>query len=599
MSVNTSPKPAPSRSWLSQVPGWVKPLGDRAKLWLVFGCAAALLLTSMLIAADSERQYSERVVRNAEVEARILADTSAAALAFGDASALSEYVSAFRADPQVSAAAIYDASGRKLAAFGQTPVTVMPRDARAARAAGQGFSVVAEVSQSGVPLGSVWLAVRGEPALIRLYRYSGAGLLVIMAVIMFLALGVFVRALSNANAALTRQIAELEKAEAALRQSQKMEAIGRLTGGIAHDFNNMLAIIAGSLDLLQRRIGTSEPRLVRLVDSASEGARRAAELTQRLLAFSRRQPLNPRPVDVGEAVRSMSSLLGRALGETIAVETVCAAGLWPAIVDLPQLEAALLNLCVNARDALPGGGKLTIECANAFLDRDYCARHDELQPGQYVLVAVTDTGVGITPDVMAQVFEPFFTTKPTGVGTGLGLSQVHGFVRQSGGHVMIYSEVGVGTTVKLYLPRSDAPAVQKEVETRRHSSPRRGQAILVVEDEAGVRDFAVQALQDLGFEVFPAASGDEGLAVLEAHPDIALVLSDVIMPGMNGRQFVEQAMKLRPDLKVVYMTGYTQNAIVHNGMVDPGTRLVTKPFSVSRLEEELNAALAETAPAPA
>jgi signal transduction histidine kinase len=258
-------------------------------------------------------------------------------------------------------------------------------------------------------------------------------------------MGLDARALLRANESLTREMAERERVEAALRQSQKMEAIGRLTGGIAHDFNNMLSIIIGSLDLLLRRVDRADPRLSRLVEGALEGARRAANLTQRLLAFSRRQPLNPTAADIPRVLAETADLLRRTLGEAITLETVSAAGLWRALIDVPQLESAIVNLAINARDAMPDGGRLTVEASNAYLDRLYADQEGDIEPGQYVMIAVTDTGVGMTPEIMAQVFEPFFTTKPTGQGTGLGLSQVQGFIKQSGGHVRLYSEVGVGT----------------------------------------------------------------------------------------------------------------------------------------------------------
>jgi CheY-like chemotaxis protein len=289
----------------------------------------------------------------------------------------------------------------------------------------------------------------------------------------------------------------------------------------------------------------------------------------------------------------MTELLHRTLGETIDVQTVLAGGLWRAEIDRPQLEAAIVNLAINARDAMPEGGKLTIETGNAYLDREYAAEGEDVRPGQYVMVAVTDTGSGIPPHVLPQVFEPFFTTKAAGVGTGLGLSQVHGFIRQSGGQVRIYSEVGVGTTVKLYLPRSMAEAPREQAPAHKPAvTDHRGITVLVAEDEAGVREFVTGALTELGYDVVAADGPEHALEMLDDHPEVGVLLTDVIMPGMNGRRLAEEALSRRPGLTVVFMTGYTQNAIVHNGVLDPGTHLVTKPFTIAQLSRELDAALA-------
>jgi signal transduction histidine kinase/CheY-like chemotaxis protein len=418
-----------------------------------------------------------------------------------------------------------------------------------------------------------------------------------MASLMFAVMSLDARALRLANRDLEAQIEEREKVEAALRQSQKMEAIGRLTGGIAHDFNNMLGIVMGNLDLLLRRFSDGDPKLVRLAEHAMEGAKRAAALTQRLLAFSRLQPLRPTDADIAKTVTDMTHLLRRTLGETVAVETVSAGGLWRGHIDLPQLETAIVNLAINSRDAMPDGGKLTIETGNAYLDRAYAEADEDVKPGQYVMVAITDTGVGIPANVLGQVFEPFFTTKPTGMGTGLGLSQVQGFIKQSGGHIRIYSEVGVGTTVKLYLPRSQTDLDRPVAGALRSEAPgRRDLTVLVVEDEIGVREFAVEALGELGYDVISADGAKAALEQLGAHPEVALMLTDVVMPETNGRVLAEEARRRWPKLRVVFMTGYTRNAIVHNGVVDAGAHLVSKPFSVAQLGAELAAALAEPVP---
>ena len=407
-------------------------------------------------------------------------------------------------------------------------------------------------------------------------------------------------ALTGHNRALENEIAQRERAEAQLRQAQKMEALGQLTGGVAHDFNNMLAIIVGNLDMLIRRLAGQE-KLLSLAENALSGANRAAALTKGLLAFSRQQPLDPKPTDVNKCVSDMSELLRRSLGEHIAVETVLAGGLWRAFVDPPQLESAILNLAVNARDAMAearltgakNGGRLTIETSNAFLDRAYADTHAEVEPGQFVLVAITDTGGGMTPEVMERAFDPFFTTKRLGEGTGLGLSQVHGFLKQSRGHIKLYSELGVGTTVKLYLPRDTLGVVVEETVAPRPTAPSGGAfTVLIAEDDPGVRGFAVSAARELGYKVIEADGAAVALERLGQRPEIDILLTDVVMPGSNGRQLVEAAMALRPDLKVIYMTGYTRNAIVHNGTLDAGTRLLTKPFTLEQLDRELRDALA-------
>jgi signal transduction histidine kinase/ActR/RegA family two-component response regulator len=374
------------------------------------------------------------------------------------------------------------------------------------------------------------------------------------------------------------------KVEEQLRQVQKMEAVGQLTGGIAHDFNNMLAIIIGGLSLMQRKLARGETDVARFVDAAMDGAQRAATLTQRLLAFSRQQPLSPEALIINKLVAGMSELLERTLGEPVKVETVLAAGLWQVRADPLQLENAILNLAVNARDAMPGGGKLTIETQNAFVD-DVYAREYAIDAGQYVLLAVADTGAGMAPEVIAKAFDPFFTTKGAGKGTGLGLSQVYGFVRQSGGHVKIYSELGVGTSIKIYLPRLYGETAATEQAKRPVTIHRglRSEVILVVEDEERVRALSVEALRDLGYSVVEASSPPQALRMLDEGQEVTLLFTDVVMPDMSGRQLADRAREKLPNLKVLYTTGYTRNAIVHNGMLDPGTNLLTKPFSIEEL----------------
>jgi PAS domain S-box-containing protein len=406
--------------------------------------------------------------------------------------------------------------------------------------------------------------------------------------------------LAALNAHLEERVAsEVEqrvKAEDALRQAQKMEAIGQLTGGVAHDFNNLLTVVMGGLDTIGRQLtklpeGPETARIERARDLALQGAQRAATLTARLLAFSRRQPLDPKPVDANRLVADLATILKRTLGEPVALEVVEAAGLWRTQADPNELENALLNLAVNARDAMPNGGKLTIETANAFLDDAYVAGIPEPVPsGQYVLIAVSDTGTGMDQETMARVFEPFFTTKPTGKGTGLGLSQVYGFVRQSGGHVRIYSELGQGTTVKIYVPRLHGAGEMAEEVAAAITPVHRGanETILLVEDDDHVRAFAAEALRELDYGVIEATTGRAALALLEVHPEVDLVLTDVVLPeGMNGRELAHAARARRPELKVLFTTGYARNAIVHHGRLDPDVELLAKPFTYEALAAKI------------
>lgn len=379
---------------------------------------------------------------------------------------------------------------------------------------------------------------------------------------------------------------DLRQAQEALHQVQKMETVGQLTGGVAHDFNNLLQVITGNLDILLRRLPQDEPRLIRSAENAMAGAKRAAVLTQRLLAFSRRQPLVPSPVEPNKLVAGMSELLHRTLGEIIELETVLASGLWWTEVDANQLENAILNLAVNARDAMPDGGKLTIETANTHIDRSYAGQNAEVSPGQYVLLSVSDTGTGMEPDTLERVFEPFFTTKEVGKGTGLGLSMVYGFVKQSGGHVKVYSELGHGTTVKIYLPRL-VRTNSEDDETVRETIPdgEGSETILVCEDDPQVREFSVEMLKELGYSVLEAADGPAALRLLEQGADrVDLLFTDVVLPnGMTGAVLADKARAMRPNLKVLFTTGYARNAIVHHGRLDAGVELLTKPFAYADL----------------
>jgi signal transduction histidine kinase len=400
-------------------------------------------------------------------------------------------------------------------------------------------------------------------------------------------------ALEQLNSTLEKQVIErteqLRLNEQALRQSQKMEAIGQLTGGVAHDFNNLLQVIIGNIETIQRHLPDELGRLQRAARQAMSGAQRAASLTQRLLAFARRQPLDPKPIDVNVLVNGMSEMIHRTLGETISVETVLGAGLWRTEADPNELEAAVLNLAVNARDAMPSGGRLTLETANAHIDEAYVTTHRELVPGQYVALSVSDTGVGMDATTIAQAFEPFFTTKPVGKGTGLGLSQVYGFVKQSGGHVKIYSEVGQGTTIKLYLPRlTETAAAEMATDHQPYPEATAEETVLVLEDDDEVRAYSAEILRELGYRVIEAHDGPAALRLLDQQPRVDLLFTDVVLPGgMTGAQVAARARATRPSLKVLFTTGYARNAIIHHGRLDKGVQLITKPFSFEDLAAKI------------
>ncbi|MBW4090909.1 MAG: response regulator [Proteobacteria bacterium] len=587
--------------------------------------AVALLVAGIALAVYIDHAYERQRIGDLIAQAHILAATETAALAFSDRHAAEEYLDALGANPQIRAAGLYSKAGALFASFPHLPPTSLPRTYPVSHPAlqrghttrdGSLLDITAPVRQGDVPLGYLILQVPTEPLAARVQRDGAILLLVAMAALMVGALSVAQAALYRANTALAaraqelaaanrsleEQIAQREEMEAILRQTQKMEAIGQLTGGIAHDFNNLLQVVLGSLERLRVRAARAgdglSPDLDRWVDAAMQGGRRAATLTQQLLAFSRRQPLAPKPISVNKLVAGMSDLLARTLGESIRIETVLAGGLWRVLADENQLENTLLNLAVNARDAMDGHGSLTIETANAFLDEAYTRGEQDVNTGQYVVIAVTDTGSGMPPEVLAKVFEPFFTTKEMGRGTGLGLSQVYGFVKQSGGHIKLYSEPGEGTTVKIYLPRLLATVADGGGTLDRSDVPqgREGECILVVEDEDNVRALTVEILRDLGYGVLQAADGHAALALLETEPGVQLLFTDVGLPGgMNGRQLVDIAMRSRPHLKVLFTTGYARNAIIHHGRLDPGVELISKPFSAKDLGHRIRTLLDESA----
>ena len=402
-------------------------------------------------------------------------------------------------------------------------------------------------------------------------------------------------------AKVTRDISErkeaeqkLQQAQAALTQAQKMEALGQLTGGVAHDFNNLLQVISSNLHLLEKDVAGNTRAEVR-VQSALAGVSRGAKLAQQLLAFGRRQALEPKVINVGRFIRGMDDMLRRTLGAEIEFETAISGGLWNTLVDPNQIENAVLNLAINARDAMPNGGKLTVEAGNAFLDDAYVSAHQDVKPGQYVMVAVTDTGSGMPPEIAGRVFEPFFSTKPEGKGTGLGLSMVYGMVKQSGGHVKIYSEVGHGTTVKLYFPRVHE---SEEAITSIAGAPVRGgdETILVVEDDEEVREAAVSLLSELGYRVFKAKDAASALGVVESGMPIDLLFTDVVMPGpMRSPELARKAKERLPNLAVLFTSGYTENAIVHGGRLDRGVELLGKPYSRDQLARKIRHVLANQA----
>jgi len=582
--------------------------------------ACFLLLFGLATVLYGTRNYDRQITQDAVIQGRILASAVSAALAFDDRKTAQGYVDSLAFNPSVEAAAIYDQTGRQFVSYarrgGNAPPSHVPRNVTSLSK--DRVRIVAAVTEKGRHLGSVYLERSVEPATRRFLRFGLIAILVSMSAIILAILAISQRALASANTELARragelssanaelrvQIEEREKAEAALRQSQKMEAIGQLTGGVAHDFNNLLQIITGSLGSLRRRSAkwSLPPDITgdfdRFLDGAEEGARRAAALTRQLLAFSRRQPLQPETVDVNRLVARMTSLLTRTLGETIAIETVLASGLWRVLTDPNQLESAILNLAVNARDAMPKGGKLTIETANAHLDEGYVEPYEQLSAGQYVMIAVTDSGTGMDSSTVAQAFEPFFTTKAGGHGTGLGLSQVYGFIKQSGGHTKIYSEPGQGTTIKMYLPRTlieRASAYDHAAAPETHAAAAGGETILVVEDEEKVRAASVEMLEELGYRVLEASDGPSALRLLDEKPAVDLLFTDVVLPsGMNGRQLADKIRREMPAVKVLYTTGYARNAIVHHGRLDPGVELITKPFGHAELAAKIRAVLEST-----
>ncbi|QCG91127.1 response regulator [Azospirillum sp. TSH100] len=551
------------------------------------------------MALASENAYRDERAGDVEVQARILAATVTAALSFNDRTAAGEYVAALSASPEFEAAGVYEASGRLFAAYSTGGMPPVPR---AAERPGHHFNgdhltVTVPVMQDGQAIGSVSLRTQVEPFARRAERYVGMALLLAMTLLIVLVLGAaqaalaranrdlaaHARDLSAANEALNAEIAEREKVEAALRQSQKMEAMGQLTGGIAHDFNNLLQALASCLQLVGRR--AKEPSILPLLETGHQAIDRGAKLVQQLMAFARRQTLRPEPMDVRDRLLGMADLLTRAIRADITLETQVEPGLWPVEVDPTQFELAILNLAVNARDAMPEGGRLRITARNRPAD-GAC--------GDLVQVTVGDTGTGMEPEVKARVFEPFFTTKEVGKGSGLGLAQVYGFTRQSSGWVEIDSAPGQGTAVSLFLPRTAkpvaAPALVRALDTARGA----GRRLLLVEDDPVVGSMVAAALDEIGYAVLRAANAEEALGLLtDGDLRIDILFSDVVMPGpMNGVDLAHTARRLRPGLPVVLTTGYSEDIARIEGV-----RVLPKPYRVGALAELLDAALVAEGPA--
>jgi len=403
-------------------------------------------------------------------------------------------------------------------------------------------------------------------------------------------LGVLMQTLNQSAQAQALQHAAVDGLNARLRDAQRLESIGQLTGGIAHDFNNLLTVILGNAEVLQEQLA-GNPRLAAMAAMVLDAAERGAELTQRLLAFARKQALQPRSVDVNDLVEAMRALVHRTLGEHIDIRFSRGPELWPALVDPAQLDNALLNLCLNSRDAMPEGGMLTIETANATLTAEYAQERADVRAGDYVMLAVSDTGTGIDPEIQARVFEPFFTTKEQGKGTGLGMAMIYGFVKQSGGHVTLYSEVGRGTTVRLYLPRALAASGPARQDMAGTAAPGGSETILVVEDDVQVRNFACGQLQSLGYKVIEADHPARALEIIRGDVEIDLLFTDVVMPGMSGRELVDEVRKVHPALKVLYTSGYAENALVHHGRLVEGVHLLSKPYRREALALKIRAAL--------
>ncbi len=540
--------------------------------------AILLLIAGLAFAVQLEQISRTEKLRQITVQAQILASGIAAPLAFDDGVALQEYLNALKADPQIVAVAAFDEDGDFAAGFARPPMT-LPKNATRARTetASNSLAVTIPVMQGSTKLGSVYLVSTLDSLSRRLTRYLGIAVIVMAASVLIVMLAASYSSLRRAHHKLQAEIAIRHRAEEALRQSQKMEAMGQLTGGVAHDFNNLLMVASGGLDLMER---TSDPvRIEKLKAGIRQAVDRGAKLTRQLLAFSRRTPLNPEVVDLRERLRGMDALLERSLGESIETAMHLPANLWPVEVDASELEVAILNIALNARDAMPKGGLIVIEAANIAGDAE---------TGDRVQIAVTDGGQGIAPELVEKIFEPFYTTKAVGQGTGLGLSQVYGFARASGGQVQVDSIVGQGTTITLLLPRS-ARAPQPSAAPAEMLSALHRQRILLVEDDDTVADTVGGMLTELGYELERATGGEEALRRLAQKADFSLLLSDMIMPGdVSGIDLAVQVKRDWPGLAIMLMTGYSAAAA---SAAKVGVPLLTKPFTIQDLSVGLVTAL--------
>jgi signal transduction histidine kinase/ActR/RegA family two-component response regulator len=542
--------------------------------------AAALIALSLVLAFYNERVAQTQNVRQAQVQAEILADSLAAPLAFDDRVAAQDYVNALRANPAIEAAGAYDQQGRLVVGFNRAagPAPSVSTPGPAAIKAGK-LVVTAEAAQGTTRLGSVYLRLSTETPMRRAMRYIGIGAVIIMASLLVAVLGSSHAKLRDAHRILQDQILEREKAEEALRQSQKMEAMGQLTGGVAHDFNNLLMVASSGLDLMDR---TTDPvRRERLKLGIRQAIDRGASLTQQLLAFARRAPVRPEVIDLGASLRGMRVLLERALREDIAIDLQLASDLWPVELDPSQLEVAVLNIAINARDAMVAGGTITIKAENIPGGPGH--------PADRVRLCVSDTGAGVASELVPRLFEPFFTTKDVGQGTGLGLSQVYGFARSSGGDVAFESELGHGSTVCIHLPRSEKTPPQIVMPTVTTVSSDRRCRVLLVEDDDKIAELVGEMLDALGYDSKRAPDAASALSTLTQEPNFDLVFSDMVMPGqMNGLDLAEEIRTRRPELPVVLTTGYSHAA---SSAAGKGIQLLLKPYRIEALAEELQTAL--------
>ena len=568
--------------------------------------AAVLLVMGLILVIYDEQDYRRQEATTATGEARILGETATAALAFDDRAAATEYVTALEGDMEVQAAAVYDASGKLFASYARAPSERLPPlAAQVASLPIDSDHVLrsATVTQGNTVLGTAYVETRIDPIARRLERYGVIGLMATMAALIVGVLGLAHGALSRINSELEvralelartneeleKQIRERRRAEDALVQSQKMEAIGRLTGGVAHDFNNLLTVVAGNLDLIQHMIASPRAlamdRLQRLLEGAQRGLARGERLTRQLLAFSRQQPLQARVVDLNATIEDFTPFLQRALGERIELELRLGAGPWRCRLDPAQFEAAILNLALNARDAMENGGKLTIGTA---------AMGPDTNMGQGVAVTVADTGTGMSPEVVERIFEPFYTTKDVGKGSGLGLAQVWGFITQSGGRVKVDSAPGRGTAFTLELPLSDI-AMPSPAKAEAAAALQRGaETILVVEDDDDVRAMTAATLEELGYRTVIARDGEEALAVLGSGEQVALLFSDYIMPGLTGAELAREARQRRPGLKVLLTSGYAKHAERGaDGSSADGFSLIAKPYRVEDLAARIREIIEE------